>query len=221
MARQARKKDDFGVFHIIQQGGENRKLFESDDDRIHFLRILSKAHAKFQFKLYAYCLIDSNAYHLILDVNGGDLSKVMKSINISYAMYVKSQEKLFRDRYKSILLDSENAVDEIMARLRANGQKHLNWNSFCFSQEGAPLIIDSIPEYSDCKDCIRSIPEALHTLSVLASAEGKTTEQVLQDKNLRNELIRSYRSRSTLSLKELGSVFGGLSESSISKILNP
>lgn len=234
MARQARQKDDFGIFHIHQTGGGHRRIFETDDDRIHFLRILTKSHVNFQFKLYAYCLIDSDSYHLILDVNGGDLSKIMKSINISYAMYAKCDGKLFRDRYKSTLLASEIELTKIMSLLRENSLNHERWNSFCVSQDGAPFIIDSIDyrtvpidepqkmleEAEGCRDCIRSLPEALDKLSSLAIAENKSVQELCQDKEYRNHLIRRFRSHSTLSLKALGQVFGGLSESSISKILD-
>lgn len=234
MARQARQKDDFGIFHIHQTGGGHRRIFETDVDRIHFLSILAKAHSKFDFKLYAYCLISSDAYHLILDVNGGDLSKIMKSLNISYAMYAKCKEKLFKDRYKSTLLKSESEMAEIMTLLRENGQTHERWNSFCVSQDGSPFIIDPVlmlpdsndealripGETDDCKDCIRSVPEALDKLMELATEEKKSVEEIFQDKEYRNNLIRKFRSHSTLSLKALGTVFGGLSESSVSKILD-
>ena len=232
MARKARQKDDFGIFHIHQTGGGHRRIFESDEDRTHLLNILAKAHTKFSFKLYAYCLISNDDYHLILDVNGGDLSKVMKSINISYAMYAKCKEKLFRDRYRSSLLKSHTELSEIMTRLREN--KHDQWNSFCSSRNGAAFTIDPVEvqlesdeashtiqkTVDECKECIRSIPEALEKLSELASAEKKSVEELFRDKECRNALIRKFRSRSTLSLKALGQLFGGLSESSVSKILN-
>ncbi|HCW73194.1 MAG TPA: hypothetical protein DHM90_04710 [Clostridiaceae bacterium] len=49
---------------------------------------------------------------------------------------------------------------------------------------------------------------------------GMSLTELLKEKELRNELILKFRKNSTLSLKELGSLFGGLSESSICKILN-
>lgn len=232
MARHARQKDDFGVFHIIQTGGGRRKIFESDKDRLYLLSVLAKAHAKFDFKLYAYCLINDDSYHLVLDVNGGDLSKIMKSINISYAMYAKCEERLFKDRYRSTLLESDLALYDVLSLLRENGQKHDTWNSFCVSQNGSAFAMDPVPvhipketlqppELDDgCQDCIRSVSEAYEKLSSLAQADNTSIEAIIQDKNHRNELIRRFRGHSTLSLKDLGQIFGGLSESSVSKILS-
>ncbi len=219
MARRARQKDEYGIYYIHQIGGGHRQIFESDDDRSRFLNILSKAHSKFSFKLYAYCLISSDAYHLIIDVNGGDLSKIMKSINISYAMYAKCEERLFRDRYRSTLLGSDSELTDALALIHENSQDHDNWNSFCVSQHDSDFTIDPVLT-DDCKDCIRSVPEASVELTKLASAKNKSLDEIFHDKELRNDLIRKFRSHSTLSLKDLGQLFGGLSESSVSKILN-
>jgi putative transposase len=47
---------------------------------------------------------------------------------------------------------------------------------------------------------------------------GKNDE-LLQDKKQRDELIKAIRKNSSLSLKELGEIFGGLSESRINRIV--
>jgi DNA-directed RNA polymerase specialized sigma subunit len=43
-------------------------------------------------------------------------------------------------------------------------------------------------------------------------------DELLRDKKRRNDLIKVIRKNSSLSLKELGELFGGLSESRISRI---
>jgi DNA-directed RNA polymerase specialized sigma subunit len=43
---------------------------------------------------------------------------------------------------------------------------------------------------------------------------------LIKNKEERNKMIKHFRKNSTLSLKEIGSIFGGLSESSICKILS-
>ena len=72
MARKARVKNEFGIFHIVQHGGSCRQLFESDIDREKFIAILQRTQQKFNYILHGYCLLDSNGYDLIIDVNGGD-----------------------------------------------------------------------------------------------------------------------------------------------------
>jgi REP element-mobilizing transposase RayT len=240
MARQARVKDEFGIFYIRQTGGDERKLFENDNDRVYFLNILKRSQSKFQFKLYAYCLLSDNEYHLILDVNGGDLSKIMKSINIAYAMYVKCEKPLFKDRYKSQMISSNDELKNKTQMIHHNAMdsKNTSWNSFCHYNSKTPLAMNFIPvidlkdnssKYScedktsrigTCVDCIRTVSDAQSKLDEIAKRSGQSLSEIFKDRERRNQLIQDFRRQSTLSLKELGNLFGGLSESSVCKILN-
>lgn len=235
MPRSAREKDNFGVFYVHQSSNPKGVLFRNDNDRSYFLEVLKKAQQKFNFKLYGYCLLSSNAYHLILDVNGGDLSNIMKSINIRYAMYAKCDHPLFKDRYKSQLLENAVEVQKKMGEIHQKG--HSEFNSYCHYDETNPINLnwiapldnvnsiivtktDKFKENSKCINCIENLSSARQYLDCIAAEGGITTAELFKDKSCRNEMIRNIRKRSTLSLKEIGILFGGLSESSISKILN-
>lgn len=230
MARQARQKDPYGTFHITQSGGSTRNLFRSDEDRNHLLEILRRAQAKFHFKLYAYCFLSDNTYHLVMDVNGGDLSKIMKSINISYAMYVGSVEHLFKDRYKSVLLQQGEDISGIVEKLHKNSKTPTLWNSFCTYDPGESFKLDWVEHLpkstgfdepdEECKNCIETFEDALAKLEEILREKDLQKQMLMKEKDIRNHLIREFRKNSTLSLKELGMVFGGLSESTICKILN-
>lgn len=235
MPRTARDKDNFGVFYVHQESNPKGELFRNDDDRGYFLEVLKKAQQKFEFKLYGYCLLSSNAYHLILDVNGGDLSNIMKSINIRYAMYRKCSHPIFKDRYKSQFLETD---EEVQKKIKAINKKSVSqFNSYCHYDESAPIRLDWIAplkrgnagnttkdhktnENAGCVNCIETLSSARQYLENLAKEGGTTTAVLLKDKGCRNEMIRNIRRQSTLSLKEIGILFDGLSESTISKILN-
>ncbi|QVK17492.1 transposase [Mycoplasmatota bacterium] len=228
MPRKARIKDDYGIFYIYQHSSSHRNLFECDHDREQFLTILARTQKKFQFKLYAYCLLSHDEYHLIIDVNGGDLSKIMKSINITYAMYAKCKGKLFNDRYKSKLLKSNTEIVDIINTIHNKNQTPSSWNNYCAFNGLTPINIDLFyPSnnqltsiQSGCTNCIHSVSEAKEKLNDIACKENKVLSELLNDHKLRNQLIRDFRKHSTLSLKDLGKVFGDLSESSICKIIN-
>lgn len=229
VARQARIKDPYGTFHITQSGGTGRVLFETDTDREYFLETLRRAQSKFQFRLYAYCLLSDNTYHLVMDLNGADMSKVMKSINIGYAMHVNAKEPLFKDRYKSLLLKDRSLTEEVVKKLHQNGQDRTLFNSYCTYDPHEPLKLDWVSplrteakdvEPEECRNCIETLDEAEQKLKEVSGEKGLTLSELFKEKELRNELILKFRKNSTLSLKELGSLFGGLSESSICKILN-
>ncbi|WP_313125606.1 hypothetical protein [Proteiniclasticum ruminis] len=229
MARKARIKDPYGTFHITQSGGGQKLLFEKEEDRTQFLEILKKAQLQFQFKLYAYCLLSDNQYHLVMDLNGADMSKVMKSINIGYAMYKDQKEPLFKDRYKSELLKETEDAEDVVRSLHKNGVTGSLWNSYCTYDKESPLKLDWISpieksadkkDTSSCRNCMETLKEAEVKLKEFSLERGLPLEDLLKDKEIRNDLILKFRKNSTLSLKELGILFGGLSESSICKILS-
>lgn len=237
MARTARLKETYGIYYIYQASSAERPLFGSDEDRSYFLEILKRAQKKFEFKLYAYCMLSPNAYHLVLDPNGSDLSSIMKSINIGYAMYVKCEHPLFRDRYKSTPLTSDEQVQNQIRSIHQ--QRSSVYNSYCHYDLKHPLPLDWISPLTkesyggtsltggdqkvqdlSCQNCITTFDDAESLLIRIAKEDGKTATELLKDKACRNQLIKDFRRQSTLSLKELGALFGGLSESSVCKILN-
>jgi len=240
MARQARNAATYGIYHIYQQGHGSRPLFADEEDRITWLQMIARAKENFGFRLYAYCAANPQEYHLVLNLRGGDLSKVMKSINIAYAMYVKCDGQLFRDRYKSTLVDSREQLLQLMdlihRRSRAHQTKPDLFNSFCcyrglVKDPLAPLDMDDISTIEEvvqnskeggktCNRCIQTIPEAEAHLRSVLSMKQITREEMQLDKACRNQLIIQFRQETTLSLKELGSLFGGLSESAVSKIIS-
>lgn len=234
MPRKARIKDDYGIYHITQLSNNNTNLFINNDDREKFLEILAVAKAKNNFRLYAYCLAKDDTYHLVINSNGSDISKIMKAINISYAMYLNTTTPLFKDRFKSELIRDRAKLTEILDELHENGKKSKSkYNSYCFYDEdiieNIELVdkedLDSISEdckntNSDCMDCIKTVEAGIDKLNNFAREKDLTIEELYKDKQLRNKLIRDIRKTSTLSLKEIGYIFGNISESSISKILS-
>ncbi len=214
MARKARGATPEGVYHIQQRSTELRSLFESDDERMKFLQLLKETKQKYGIKLYAYCLEDPNTYHIIIHANGSDLSKLMKSLNIAYAMYVGFDGPLFKDRYKSHLIDSACTYEAV----RSDVVNSKNEKMSCFNSD--PLYCDDEnPFDAICMPCLKTRDEAYLKLEKLASSHQMTVDEMLGNKEIRNDLIIEFRKSSLLSLKELGLLFGGLSESSVSKIL--
>ena len=234
MARQARVKDKFGVYHISQEGSGHRNLFENDNDRNEFLSIVSNSKEKNDFKLYGYCLVKPNSYQLIINSDGADISRIMQEINIKFALYLDSSLPIFNDRYKSNLIRSKDKLMSILEEMHINGRKAAgDYNSYCFYDENELRTtflldqedLDSLPD--DCrsierrdKSHIGNLSQAEAQLNRIAKLENTSLEELLRDRPRRNNLIKEFRKNSTLTLRELGQVFGNLSESTISKILN-
>ncbi len=223
MARKARGATPEGVYHIQQSSTDRRNLFESDADRMKFLELLKEAKQKYGIKLYAYCLEEPNAYHIIIHANGSDLSKLMKSLNIAYAIYVGFDGPLFKDRYKSKLIDSVCTFESIKSEVIYSKNKGTITNDTgstrsCFNSD--PMNCDDEnPFEAICMPCLKTKDEAYAKLEKRAQSQNVTIDALLKNKRTRNDLILEYRKASLLTLKELGDLFGGLSESTVSKIL--
>ena len=104
MPRSARLIPDAGVFHIITRGNNREDVFHEDDDFPKYLDLLAAIQKEHPFKLYHYCLM-TNHVHLLLETQSGHpLSRIMKKINLSYALYYKKKYRhighFWQDRFK-------------------------------------------------------------------------------------------------------------------------
>ncbi len=235
MPRQSREKDQYGIYYIRQQGSKSEPLFRNEKDRQAFLGILEDKKQRFGFKVYAYCIKVGEAYHLMIDANGSDISQVMKSMNISYALYRKASEPLFRDRYYSRLLSRHEEVKNIFETIHQEGRAAPDrYNSYCFYNEEKlreSTLVDAedlkvllhcqgtFRREGDCRGCIESYEEAKKELYREMKSRNLKEKEFFKDKRLRNQKIWEFRKKTTLSLRELGQLFGGLSESSVCKVL--
>lgn len=244
MARKAREKILYGTYLITQTSGADQLMFRDDEDRKSFLDIVKKVKDKFDFHLYGYCLREDESYKLLIYDNGSDLSKIMKAINIRYAMYAKCQGKLYRDRYKSQLLKDYRGLLETAQSVYGK-DKHCAWNQFSVLLEGIKQseLLDPIPNQKTYRPyllngrasdavCERSLPlcekggichkspqEVQAALRKEAKRRGLSYHDLIRDKAWRDPMICKIRKESTLSLKAIGEIFG-LSESAVCKIIN-
>lgn len=85
-------------------------------------------------------------------------------------------------------------------------------------------ILDVEDELSDAPGLnhkyINDIVQARTYVEEFLKREHVTMEELLMDKKKRNLLIKDLRAHSSLSLKEIGMLVGGISESRVSRILN-
>lgn len=124
MPRIARgQKSSQGIYHIMVRGNEKKDLFLDDEDRKSFIKTVARNQSRYGVNLYAYCLM-TNHVHLLIGANGADISQLMKSINISYAMYFNRRYKrcghLFQDRFKSELITTDAYMLEVSRYIHLN-----------------------------------------------------------------------------------------------------
>jgi len=72
MARQIPIEYPGAIYHITSRGNAQQPIFEAKADRDHFLSILEQGCKRYQWSVYAYCLMD-NHYHLLIQTRESSL----------------------------------------------------------------------------------------------------------------------------------------------------
>lgn len=123
MPRQARVKTYDSIFHVMAKSISEVHLFQDKKDKLSFLKKVRDYQKLYEFRLYGYCLMDTHV-HLIIDANGADISKIMHSINFSYALYFNKQHgrhgHLFQDRFKSKIINDDRYLMACSAYIHNN-----------------------------------------------------------------------------------------------------
>ncbi len=221
MARKARKDLKTNVFSIIQQSHE--KVFQDDDDRKAFIDMLEKTQKQFGFLVYAYCLLDDYRFKIIINAKKQSISKIMQSLIVSYTHYRSTQHKLFPQRFKSKPLYTK---DEVMAEINNIHVKGNSlFNSYCVISKTMNHTIDFLtPIDSKPIEFIKQVTPAsdeqlIVMLHDFLKQHNCDMMKIESDKDLRNQCILRLRQQTSCSLKQIGYLLGGLSESTISKII--
>ncbi len=221
MARIARKYQNTSVYSIEQHS--KIQLFRDDTDRKVMIDIIQNTQKKYGFHCYAFCLLSDYGFKLILDVKEKNISNIVSSISIAYALYRKAEGKLFTQRFKSTPLSSK---EEVAATVRLiNRPSDSTFNSYCFyDQRVADTLdwlvnIDQTPiEITDRKKP-SDTEEATRLLNEWLLKNDCCIDDLRKDKSLRNACIVRLHRETNCSMKQIGSLFDGLSESLISKII--
>ena len=126
MPRQARKKSESGIYHVMLRGINQQQIFEEDEDYVKFLQIVEDYQAISKYKVYAYCLM-SNHIHLLIREEEEPLEQIFKRIGSKYVYWynVKYQRKghLFQDRFKSETVDNETYFLTVIRYIHQNPVK--------------------------------------------------------------------------------------------------
>lgn len=79
MPRQARRKSESGIYHIMLRGINQQQIFEDSEDYEKFLQILKDCKAVSEYKLFAYCLM-GNHIHLLIQEDKEPIEQVIKRL---------------------------------------------------------------------------------------------------------------------------------------------
>ncbi|MCX5848910.1 MAG: transposase [Deltaproteobacteria bacterium] len=110
-------------YHVMNRGRSRVQIYREQDDYFAFVELLREASAMWKVRIAAYCLM-SNHYHLLIQTPGANLSRFMRHLNGIYTQYFnrtyKSDGPLFRGRYKSIVVESDSYLLELVRYIHRN-----------------------------------------------------------------------------------------------------
>lgn len=126
MPRQARKKSDSGIYHIMLRGINRQRIFEDEEDCVRFLETLQKYKFQCGFELYAYCLM-GNHIHLLMKEGKEDLTQIFKRIAGSYVYWYNWKYHrcghLFQDRFRSEPVETDEYFLTVLRYIHRNPVK--------------------------------------------------------------------------------------------------
>jgi len=109
--------------HVIVRGVERTEIFLDDEDRQRFVDRFSQLLVETGTDCYAWALIP-NHFHLLLRCNRIELSRFMRRLLTSHAVYFNRRHSrsghLFQNRYKSIVCEEEPYFLELVRYIHLN-----------------------------------------------------------------------------------------------------
>ena len=110
MSRPLRIEFPGALYHVTSRGDRREAIYRDDGDRRLHLAVIGQAMERFDGRLWAYCLM-GNHYHLVLQTNQPNLSRLMRHLNGVYTQAFNRRHgvvgHLFQGRFKAILVDGD------------------------------------------------------------------------------------------------------------------
>ena len=98
-------------------------IFREKDDHYFFVNLLKDIGEVWKARTAAYCMM-TNHYHILIQTPDANLSRCMRHINGVYTQYYNrkysTDGQLFKGRYKSILVDTDSYLLELVRYIHRN-----------------------------------------------------------------------------------------------------
>lgn len=118
MARPLRIEYPGALYHVTARGNAGQPIFLKSADKEQFLKILSLVLSRYEWRCYAFCLMD-NHYHLVVKTKKANLSRGMRQLNGIWAQQqnnkLKKRGHLFQGRFKAFLIEEDSYLLAVLS----------------------------------------------------------------------------------------------------------
>ncbi len=150
MTRPLRIEFPGAFYHVTSRGNKRQNIFTNHEDRNTFVNVLARTIKTYNWKCYAFCLMD-NHYHILLQTPNGDLSTGMRDLNGIYTQLFNKKHHttghIFEGRYRAFVIEQGEYFCEVLRYtvlnpLRANMVKRPDdwpWSSYSATAYGRKM----------------------------------------------------------------------------------
>jgi putative transposase len=123
MARRLRFHLPDATYHVMLRGNDGQPIFFTEGDRSRLCLLIQQGVERFGYRVHAFCFM-SNHIHLAIQVGDISISRIVQHLAFRYARYINRQQNrighLFQGRFKSILVDEDRYLKELVRYIHLN-----------------------------------------------------------------------------------------------------
>lgn len=123
MARRHRFHTPRASYHVMLRGNDGQPIFFGNSDRSRMCLLIQQGVERFGHSIEAFCFM-SNHIHLAVRVADVTISRIMQHLAFRYTRYINRHYNrvghLFQGRFKSVLIDDENYLKELIRYIHLN-----------------------------------------------------------------------------------------------------
>lgn len=124
MPRVARQVADGGVYHILNRGNGQQRVFHKDGDYLGFVDLLRQMGLNYGIQLFAYCLMPNHFHLLVKAGERADLCRGMQWFTTThvrrYHRHYRSSGHLWQGRYKSFGIEDDEHLLTVARYIEGN-----------------------------------------------------------------------------------------------------
>jgi putative transposase len=101
------------VFHVLNRGNEQRRIFESEGDYLTFLRVMGETVEAVPLRILAWCLMPNHWHLLLWPKEDGELGRFMQRLTTTHVRRWRLHRRsvghghLYQGTYKSFPVESD------------------------------------------------------------------------------------------------------------------